>query len=285
MKSFLSYLSDKLSILYSPQESRVISRSLMRELVSMTDNEIYGGKDIKIPDDKRCLLHGAVDRLAEGEPLQYVIGSVDFYGLSLHVRRPVLIPRPETEELVDWIVKDRSEDKGLSVLDVGTGSGCIALSLASHLKSSFVTAWDVLPEALDLACENARLNGLSVVLEKQDLFEVISSDEIGKNLSLDLLVSNPPYVRESESADMSARVLDYESPLALFVSDEDPLRYYAALALLGKKCLKPGGGLYVEVNSALGPQTCSLFEREGYSRVCLRKDIFGRDRMVRALFP
>ncbi len=253
---------------------------LLRDICGLSGNEVYAGKDIKIPPEKTEIFEAALQRLSSGEPVQYVIGQCEFCSRMFICRQPVLIPRPETEELVDWILRDREDStSAVRLLDMGTGSGCIALSLACERPNWQVEAWDILPEALSLARENAGRLGADVRFLKKDLFAELNASA---HDCFDVIVSNPPYVCESEAETMSDRVLRYESPQALFVPDKHPLRYYEALAALGRRILSENGRIFLEINSRFGEETKSLLESYGYVEVELRRDLYGRDRMIRA---
>ena len=191
----------------------------------------------------------------------------------------VLIPRPETEELVSWIVEDHP-DAPVRILDIGTGSGCIPVSLAHRLPLSTVHAWDVSPEALEVARRNAIRNGVTV-----HFLQVDALQESWPSLNIDVLVSNPPYITEKERTDMERNVLDWEPELALFVPDNDPLLFYRHIARIGLDLLSPSGTLYYEINRAYGAETVSLLQQLGYHSVELRKDLSGNDRMVKAVKP
>jgi len=273
METFLREMEESLQDEYSILEIRVMYRMLDRHI---------NAKGSSFPQTSQTLTWTeALERLKSGEPIQYILGSCEFYGLDFFVRAPVLIPRPETEELAEWIIRLESGRKG-RLLEVGTGSGCLAVTLAKELNNMTVEAWDILPEALSLARENAARIGVRVDFRQVDLFQASASSAKKK---YDLLVSNPPYVRRSEAGGMSRHVLEFESPVALFVPDEDPLCYYRALAGLGRRVLRDGGAIYVEINARLGQETLALFRKEGYEQVELRRDISGRDRMIRALLP
>lgn len=258
---------------YSVDEIRVMYRMLDRHINAKDKGFSPTAQTLDWPE--------ALQRLQAGEPIQYILGSCEFYGHDFTVRAPVLIPRPETEELAEWIVKQEPFRRG-RLLDAGTGSGCLAVTLAGRLRQMRVEAWDILPEALALARENADKMGVKVEFHQVDLLHVPAARLKKK---YELIVSNPPYVCRSEAAQMARHVLDYESELALFVPDGDALVFYRALAELGRRALSPGGALYVEINAALGPDTRDLFAGAGYDPVELRRDISGRDRMIRAVWP
>ena len=215
-------------------------------------------------------------------PIQYIIGTTHFYGLEFIVDENVLIPRPETEELVDWIVKlnsKLSKKKNLKILDIGTGSGCIAVSLAKNIPNSEVFAIDVSEKALAIAKKNAILNKVPVTFLHKNILET-------KNLSrkFDIIVSNPPYVRNLEKAEIKPNVLDNEPHLALFVPDNDPLIFYKKIAELAAANLNPNGQLFFEINQYLGKETQELLEYIGLKNIELRKDIYGNDRMIACNF-
>jgi release factor glutamine methyltransferase len=215
-------------------------------------------------------------------PIQYIIGTTHFYGLEFIVDENVLIPRPETEELVDWIVKlnsKLSKKKNLKILDIGTGSGCIAISLAKNIPNSEVFAIDVSEKVLAIAEKNAILNKVPVTFLHKNILET-------KNLSrkFDIIVSNPPYVRNLEKAEIKPNVLDNEPHLALFVPDNDPLIFYKKIAELAAANLNPNGQLFFEINQYLGKETQELLEYIGLKNIELRKDIYGNDRMIACNF-
>ena len=217
-----------------------------------------------------------VRRHLEGEPVAYLIGEWEFYGLPLDISRDVLIPRPETAELVELIVEENPNARRL--LDIGTGSGCIAISLDKKLPDAEVEAWDISEEALAIARKNNDALEARVRFLQRDVL----ADDWEKIPSFDVIVSNPPYVTETEKNEMDANVLDWEPGLALFVPDEDPLRFYNRIARLGSELLLPGGKLYFEINQAYGRETAHILEMNQYRDVRVIRDIFGKDRIVTA---
>lgn len=263
---------------YEAGELRAIARLIMKQAFGVPDIDLYADKVRQFSTEEHVRLTEILTRLEKGEPVQYVLGEAQFDGHSFHVMPGVLIPRPETEELVAWVAADLARSPMASLLDVGTGSGCIAVSLACRLCRTAVTAWDISSEALQVAKQNALRHGVTVCFNRQDLFEAPPTGW----RQWDAIVSNPPYVCETERAEMEAHVLEHEPALALFVPDEDPLRYYRALARLAHSTLRPGGALYVEINSRFGNETAALFEQEGLKRIELRKDAFGADRFIKA---
>jgi release factor glutamine methyltransferase len=216
-----------------------------------------------------------INRLLTYEPIQYILGTTSFFGLEFKVDSNVLIPRPETEELVAWILKQTDSSQSLKILDIGTGSGCIAISLAKHLPNAEIYALDVSPKALEIAEFNAQQNAVKLNMIKANVLEWKPTD-----LSFDLIVSNPPYVRESEKERMAPNVLEHEPHLALFVENNNPLVFYRAIVELGKQTLKKQGQLYFEINEYLGEETQALFSSDTFEDVQLKSDIFGKHRMI-----
>ena len=214
-------------------------------------------------------------RLKQFEPIQYILGETEFFGLKLKVNPDVLIPRPETEELVQWICETSWPPKSV-ILDVGTGSGCIALALKKQLRHTEMCALDVSERALQTAIENATKNGLEVHFIHADILQWSKKDWP----LFDCIVSNPPYVRELDKKQMQPNVLEFEPETALFVSDDDPLIFYRETGHFAAHYLKPGGKLFFEINENLGDETCGLLKYIGFKNIKLRKDIHGKDRMI-----
>ena len=229
-------------------------------------------------------LFEALNRLKLEEPIQYIIGNAEFYGLKLKVNEYTLIPRPETEELVDWILNGISNlESEINILDIGTGSGCIAIAIAKNLPKANVVAIDVSEEALKTAKENAQLNNVKVEFIHQD---ILSSNHFELNVATreyDIIVSNPPYVRILEKDVMKNNVLNYEPHMALFVEDKDPLIFYKAIVQFAVENLTPKGQLFFEINQYLGKEMVQLLEIHGFKNIELRKDLFGDDRMIKAI--
>lgn len=229
-------------------------------------------------------------------PIQYILGKTNFYGLDFEVNENVLIPRPETEELVDWIVetnlKISSAQFGiasgerlnhLKILDIGTGSGCIAISLAKNLPNAQVFAIDISEKALATAKKNAKNNGVNVTFLQKNIFNLVNLNEIEDSQQFDIIVSNPPYVRNLEKAEIKKNVLENEPHLALFVEDNDALIFYRKIAELAQKNLSESGQLYFEINQYLGKETIDLLEKMNFKNIELLKDIYGNDRMMRSM--
>lgn len=220
----------------------------------------------------------ALAKLKKEFPIQYIIGSTDFMGLSFKVDENVLIPRPETEDLVSWILSSFEDKKDIKILDIGTGSGCIPISLASRMEDVHVEAMDISEKALNMARFNAEINKVTIDFILEDILETSQL-----NPSYDIIVSNPPYVRESEKKFMQKNVLKHEPKLALFVRDDDPLVFYEKIAQLSFPALKNKGQLYFEINQYFGEELIKLLNEIGFHTVELKKDIYGEDRMVRAI--
>ena len=216
-----------------------------------------------------------ISRLLTYEPIQYILGTTSFFGLEFKVDSNVLIPRPETEELVAWILKQTDSSQSLKILDIGTGSGYIAISLVKHLPNVEIYALDVSPKALEIAEFNAQQNAVKLNMIKANVLDWKPTD-----LSFDLIVSNPPYVREIEKERMAPNVLEHEPHLALFVENDNPLVFYRAIVELGKQTLKKQGQLYFEINEYLGKETQALFSSDTFEDVQLKSDIFGKHRMI-----
>lgn len=279
-ESPLTAIRRQLSGIYPAEEARSLTRLLAEDGLGIPMLDFYTGKVKELSEEKEQILQKMLHRLLRHEPIQYVLGRTEFEGLSFHTAPGVLIPRPETGELVEWIC---SSERPSRLLDIGTGSGCIAISLARHFPNARVDAWDISPDALRIATENNRLHETDVVFKKRDVLTYISSGD--ETASYDVLVSNPPYVTEKERVTMDANVLDWEPATALFVPDDDPLRFYRAIARLGKTLLRPVGKLYFEINCLFSREMKQLLEKEGYTAVTLRKDMFGKERMIRAERP
>lgn len=227
-------------------------------------------------DDEKSKSEEIIKRLQQFEPIQYIIGETEFFGIPFIVNSNTLIPRPETEELVELIINENNTDN-LDILDIGTGSGCIAISLAKHMKKCNVSAWDIDSKTLEVATLNARKNKVSITFEEIDVLKEISNTK-----QYDIIVSNPPYVLDSEKKEMSENVLEYEPHKALFVSDSDPLLFYKRIADIGLQHLKPQGKIYFEINRSKGVETITMLQNKGYKNIELHKDLSGNDRMIKA---
>ncbi len=278
MRTYWSQALRELSAVYTPSEAKSVLRLIqeVRFRLSPVDICLDGGRELTI--EERTEMQNILARLKKKEPVQYVLGRADFCGLSLIVAPGVLIPRPETEELVDWIAADHATSVP-ALLDVGTGSGCIAVAVAKRLPQAIVSALDVSAEALNIARRNAAEQGVGITFRQTDI--LLEAEIESDTPQWDVIVSNPPYVRLSEACEMTEQVMNHEPHLALFVPDDDPLRFYRALAHYAIKHLRPGGHLYLEINAALGSDTVSLLSEHGLHDVRLRRDFCNRDRIIR----
>ncbi len=275
--NILSSIAHQLHALYSEGEARAMARCIVEDRFCLSPTDVAQGKDSELSADDKADLQNIVDRLLQNEPLQYVLGSTLFCGHRLNVRPGCLIPRPETEDLVLWILDDCKTSPQAKVLDIGTGSGCIALSLALATGARFeVTAWDVSPEALCIAEENARMLNADVSFEHRDITNIAEETR-----QWDIIVSNPPYVCQEEAKQMDRNVLDYEPKLALFVPDHSPLIFYHSIGLFSISHLRPAGVLYVEINHRFAAECTKLFRELGFRDVSIRKDRFGKDRIIK----
>ena len=280
IKEYRSYFITALTPIYDAGEAESFfylilddKQNLRRIDLALTPDLIFSENEIKIWDE-------LLDQLKLEIPIQYLLGKTSFYGLDFIVNEAVLIPRQETEELVDWIISTVTlENKGraIRILDIGTGSGCIAISLAKNIRNATVFAIDVSEDALTTAQKNALKNEVSVTFISQDILETVDLEQ-----QFDLIVSNPPYVRNLEKQEIKKNVLNNEPHLALFVDDNDALVFYRKIASLAKKNGIPGGQLYFEINQYLGTETVNLLRSLNFRSVELRKDIYGNDRMIKA---
>jgi release factor glutamine methyltransferase len=223
----------------------------------------------------------AIKQLKAQTPIQYIIGDTEFYGLPFKVNASTLIPRPETEELVDWIIKEQVSNNEISILDIGTGSGCIAISLAKNIPNAKVYALDVSAEALKTAKQNAELNNVSIEFIQTDILNSHHTELVSVLHKFDIIVSNPPYVRNLEKVEMKANVLNHEPHLALFVEDDEALVFYKAISEFAQQNLKKDGQLYFEINQYLGDEIKTLLSDYKFENIELKKDIFENDRMIK----
>ena len=280
----------QLAGMYEPEEVENLCFLTLEYVMKMNRVEVSLSRKMDISTSSLTQLNEVTSRLSLSEPIQYIIGSTEFYGMEFQVNPATLIPRPETEELVEWIVNDtkklaissqRNIEKNITekvtILDIGTGSGCIAISLAKNISNAHVEAIDISQDALATAYQNANKNEANVTFYNQNILEVETLEK-----RYNIIVSNPPYVRMLEKKEMRDNVLSNEPDSALFVSDEDPLVFYRKIGELAFKALEPQGSLYVEINEYLGSETVTLFEKIGFKKVSLRKDMFGKNRMIKA---
>ncbi|HKJ43308.1 MAG TPA: peptide chain release factor N(5)-glutamine methyltransferase [Sunxiuqinia sp.] len=280
MQASIKYIRKELEGLYPPQEVESFIRLIFFSLKQYNPTDLVLKREETLEETYQQQIKTIVKRLKVFEPIQYILGETEFYGLPFHVKPDVLIPRPETEELVDWILKVKTKTQPV-ILDVGTGSGCIPISLKKYLPQAHVMGCDVSQHALKVAKSNASLNELDVLIFYLDILNPELPPEFQP---IDILVSNPPYVTDAEKKQMQPNVLEHEPQQALFVPDDDPLRFYKALASFGKENLNDDSQLFWEINEAFGEECVQLLKENGFSNVKLRKDLNGKDRMIFAEF-
>lgn len=276
MQDILLNIRKSLSEFYPDSEISALTRIIIEYVTKSSLPALLSDKNTKITTEEVLKIDKIVEHLQRFEPIQYIIGETEFYGLPFIVNPNVLIPRPETEELVELILNENKGNKP-HILDIGTGSGCIAISLQKHLCETQATGWDISDKALSVAKINSDNNNVKVTFNQVDILS-----DYPNNQHFDIIVSNPPYVLDSEKTDMHTNVLDYEPHTALFVSDDNPLLFYNRIADVATQLLKNGGKLYFEINRAKGQETIKMLEDKGFSNIRLIKDISGNDRIVRA---
>lgn len=268
-------LTQPLSEFYDSNEAKSIAYLVLETRYGLTRTQVLMDTPVTHPVTD---LESILERLKNQEPVQYVLGEGDFYGRTFKVAPGVLIPRPETEELVHWTLQELKSVQTPKLLDIGTGSGCIALTMAAERPDAQVTAFDISEEALTIARENAQRLKVNVAFQQGNALQAGALPDSLFNV----ILSNPPYVKASESQEMSTHVLEHEPHLALFVEDDDPLIFYRAIAQYAFSHLKSRGFCAVEINQALGAETVEEFKKAGFATVELRQDLSGRDRMIMA---
>ena len=273
-------LTAQLFEIYDSREAANIADLVIEHVTGQRKIERIVYKDLPVNEDQQKQLEKIAGELLLHRPVQYVLGEAWFMSMKLSVNESVLIPRPETEELVGWIVKDiKQSGNELSILDIGTGSGCIAIALKKKIPAATVSAIDISGDALQIALSNSIQQNAAVDFFSADFL----NEEEWKRLSkYDIIVSNPPYIKQSERAAMKDNVVEHEPHLALFVPDKDPLLFYRKIAKFTQKHLNHGGSVYVEINEDSGKQVTELFEKQGFDDVIRRKDMQGKDRMIKA---
>ena len=276
----------QLTQVYDDYEAKAIARMVYEVRFGLMPSDLFIGKDTQLSTDDQKLLAEITQRLLTGEPIQYVLGEAEFGGRTFHVEPGVLIPRPETYELCQWIMEERrgkkEEGRNTSILDIGTGSGCIACTLAAELADAEVTAWDISDDALRIATENAKRTNVHVSFEKVDVLNTSLLNRERPATGLDIIVSNPPYICNKERATMERNVLEHEPELALFVPDNDPLLFYRTIARFAAKTLNPGGALYFEINPLYVSEMQQMLSKEGFSHTEIRNDQFGKQRFTKS---
>lgn len=288
VKQYRNYFNETLKTIYPITEIDSFFFLLLEEYLGFRRVDIVLKSDFKITQETLNLLQSATKQLEQEVPLQYIIGKTEFYGLPFVVNKHVLIPRPETEELVACVVSESSrfktfntstkqttDKKQLKILDIGTGSGCIPISLKKQLPFAKISAIDISEEALSVAKKNAVLNNVDIHFILQDILKTVALDQ-----HYDIIISNPPYVRELEKKELKNNVLKNEPHVALFVENDNPLIFYAKIAELAKKYLNKNGLLFFEINQYLGTETIDLVNKKGLKNIQLKKDMFGNDRII-----
>lgn len=284
IKDYRAQFIQELSSIYDAGEAESFFFLILEAKKQLKRIDLALNPDLTFFDEEIQLWNSILEQLKKEIPVQYLLGKTSFYGLEFEVNENVLIPRPETEELVDWIIRSRKlsfdsaqdDSRKIKILDIGTGSGCIAISLAKNIPNAQVFAIDVSEKALATAQKNAEINGVEVAFLEKNILEI---EDLGQQF--DIIVSNPPYVRELEKEEIKKNVLDNEPHLALFVDDNDALVFYRKIAELAQKNLSPNGQLFFEINQYLGKEMMELLEKMNFKNIELRKDIYGNDRMIR----
>jgi release factor glutamine methyltransferase len=284
LRAFKKKFMEALSEIFPKTEIDSFFFILMEEKLNLQRIDTVLKPDFLIPEEQLADLKNILQRLQKEEPIQYILGNTEFYGLPFFVDENTLIPRSETEELVAWVIEEVAKLQSntvtkLSILDIGTGTGCIPISLAKNLPNAKITAVDISSKALEVAKKNAQLNKVTIDFIELDILTTKSLPQ-----EFDVIVSNPPYVRALEKVEIKNNVLENEPHLALFVADENPLIFYNQIADLAKQQLSKNGLLFFEINQYLGKETIALLEEKGFKNIELRKDIFGNNRMVKCAF-
>ncbi len=274
MQQTKNTIKNELSEFYPPEEIQAMIYLIFEYVLGFSKTDLIIKANTKLNEKAKNQIENIINRLKISEPLQYIIGKTEFYGLKFKVNKEVLIPRPETEELVDLICKSYSQKEKFKIIDIGTGSGCIALSMANYFTEAEIWASDIANKSLLIAKENAQLNNLKIKFILDDILDSQIEDKF------DIIISNPPYVKHSEAKQMNKNVLSFEPHRALFVDNNKPLLFYQAIAQFGLNHLTNKGKLFVEINENLGKETANLFTQTGYKNIKIIKDINGKDRII-----
>ena len=285
LKDILDYYHKALDVRFGKNEVDAFFNLIIEHHLNLKRIHLVMEPEYAITNTEEDLLLETLNQLKLERPIQYILGETEFYGLPFKVNEHTLIPRPETEELVDLIITDFTSDfdkKSLKILDIGTGTGCIAISLAKHLPSTKVSALDVSKDTLEVAKQNAELNKAVVKFIHDDILNICHS-ELDMESRFDIIVSNPPYVRNLEKAEIKPNVLDNEPHIALFVDDDNPLQFYKAICEFTQGNLKDNGVLYFEINEYLGVEMVQLLKEFGFKNIELKNDIFGKNRMIKGV--
>ena len=278
MQKTFDYIRSKLDELYSEQEIRSFCFLIAENLTGLSRTNLIVNKNTIFSHEQKEIIEKYVEKLIERVPIQYILEDAEFYGLHFTVNKSTLIPRPETEELVEWIIAENKQNNIQNILDIGTGSGCIAIALKKYFPESQVTAFDISEDALETATANAAKNQLDVNFVQSDILLSPKYDT-----KWDIIVSNPPYIPDCEKEEMDLNVTDYEPHTALFVPTNDPLLFYRHIAIFAKNHLTKEGRLYFEIHRDYGKTCVDLLTEYGFTKNELRKDISRNDRMIRAV--
>ena len=279
---FRNHFINSLEGLYSIEELKSFFYLLAEKYLNLSRINIALQLNNELTHEEQSSFYQAADRLRNHEPIQYILGETEFFGMPITVNKQVLIPRPETEELVSWIIEDVDKNEA-TILDIGTGSGCIAISLAKKLNNAVVSAIDISTRAIEVAKKNTLINNVNIEFSRVDVlnFEADSDLQHKWESKFDIIVSNPPYVRMQEKKLMKLNVVDHEPDIALFVEDDDPLLFYRKISQLSKQYLRHHGTLYLEINEYLGLEMEKMLNKAGFKHVVLKKDMFGKNRMIK----
>lgn len=281
VKDLSAAFRSELANLYDVKEIDSLCMIAIAEITGTSSAKIKAFPELELPQEHLNAINNILTELKTGKPIQYILGHEEFYGLTFKVNPSVLIPRPETEELVDWVISSigNVQSSGGSILDIGTGSGCIAISLKKNLPQFDVSAIDISTGALDTAMENAQLNDVNVNFIQADILNFQFEIEHPK---FEIIISNPPYVTLDDKKKMHQNVTNFEPHTALFVPENDPLVFYKAISYFASKNLEPGGLLFFEINESYGKETIELLKHKSFKTIELKKDMSGRDRMIKA---
>lgn len=280
MRAGIASIRKELAGIFHHEEIESLIFLIFEKVKGYSRTQFLLSGDELLNTDEQAEIDKIVGRLKNHEPIQYILGETEFYGCPFYTAPGVLIPRPETEELVQWVIQE-NQLLSPTIVDIGTGTGCIAIALRKNIQQSTVLACDISPVCLETARKNAARNSSEILLFEFDILNLLPETGFPE---IDVIVSNPPYVRETEKLLMEKNVLEFEPELALFVSDENPLIFYERIADFAFQHLKNRGKLYFEINEAFGKECADMLQQKGFSDVLAKKDINGKDRMIRALF-
>ncbi|MCL2597217.1 MAG: peptide chain release factor N(5)-glutamine methyltransferase [Paludibacter sp.] len=272
MKNLIQYIQAQLADKFSRNEIIVLNNMIIEKLTSLSYSNIFLNDNFQLTNEQIVDYQTIVERLKKDEPVQYILGYIYFYGLKFIVNQNVMIPRPETEELLEWILQKNSTG---SILDIGTGSGCIAITLAEKNHNLKLWALDCSKEALEIAKKNAIINNVNITFLENDILQIPHFEQ-----KWDIIVSNPPYIPQSERETMQKSVSEFEPNIALFVGDENPLIFYEKIIQFAKNQLNANGKIYFEIHKNFGNETKILLKKNGFKNIILKKDISGNDRMI-----